>query len=106
MSSVSKSQMNSTNSLHCTDSANNEHVACLSVQEPTDLLSPAVDSLMTECDSLAGIIQNNVISSLCKSRREGCCSGADCETSSETSSTELSCDTGTVIPCSHSYSVL
>jgi len=107
VSGASKSQMNFTDSVSCTDTSHDRHIACLSAQLSSDLLPPAADSLIYGCDSftVAEIIQSSVISSRCESRPEDCYSGATCEASNETSSnTELSCDT--VIACSDSHCML
>ena len=103
VSVVSKLPMNFADSVSCIDTTHDRHTAEVS----TDLLPPAVDSLIYGCDSFraAEIIQSNVVSSRCESRPEDCYSGATCEASTETSSnTELSCDT--VIACSASYCML
>jgi len=101
MLSVSKSQLNSADSICCIDTVSD------SVEVSAVLLPPTVDSLISECDSVtvAEIVQSSVISSQCESRSEDCYTVTDCENSNKTSSsTEMSCDT--VIACSGSYCML
>lgn len=89
-SALSKSQMNSADSVCCIDTTSD------SVHASTAVLPP------TECDNIdvAEVIESSVIRSQCESIRPvDCYSGVDSEASSETSSnTVMSCDR--VIACS------